>query len=65
MYIIFNVDLRDEQYYGGIQGKARTGIPIPEHLIDTLDIGSIFRYLIQVAKSDYDKNREEKKEEED
>lgn len=61
IYITFQIDIHETQYYGGNRGQGRCELAIPRELINALDIGNIFEMCLKAALVDYD-NKEENNE---
>ena len=66
MYITFTVEVRDEKYqFSGTSGKAESEVQVPDELIEVIEVGEIFEYLVKCAFVNYHKDRKEKDKEEE
>ncbi len=54
LYVTFEVTVRDDKYKYDPGGDGELTIQLPRHILEVIDISSLFNHVLEVALADYD-----------
>lgn len=60
LYVTFEVSVRDDKYRYDPGGEGELTIQLPRHILERVDISSLFVHVLELALADYDTKKEKK-----
>ena len=54
LYVTFEVSVRDSKYRYDPGGEGELAIQLPRHILERVDISSLFKHVLEIAFVDYD-----------
>ena len=58
LYMTFAVNVRDSEYrHDKPHGDGEITIRLPRHILEVVDISSLFSHVLEVALADYEANK--------